>query len=522
MEFACIVITDYKAGKPVALPPTEIIPEQGTDFFDYEQKYMPGKATRFTPARCSPETIKKIQTICIDVMRILGIENLARIDGFVTLDGTVIITDPNTFAGMAPSSFIFRQAAEIDMSHTQLINHLIETELARYNMLKPLIEWEEKQEHTMNLYNNRKIRVAVLLGGRSHEREISLESGRNIFYKLSPQKYDPIAIFIDRDLKLYHINQALLVRNSTKEIALGLEPHMALTWDQLPAIADFVFIGLHGGEGENGSVQGVLEMLGLPYNGSSILASALCMDKFKTTSYLKAQGLCVPQNILISHDSWNNKREPVLEHIKTLGLPLIAKPHDDGCSVLVSKAYTISELIQAIELIFADGKQYALVEEYIKGIELTAGVIGNAHPQALPPSRIVTSNDILSIEEKFLPGAGENQTPAPLPTEALDLIKKTIEKAYKVLNCKGYARIDFFYQHGQQSPTGTEQVVIIEVNTLPGLTPATCIFHQAAEIGMKPMDFIDLIVQLGFQEHTKIDMAHVAKPEQSIANNHLI
>jgi D-alanine-D-alanine ligase len=144
-------------------------------------------------------------------------------------------------------------------------------------------------------------------------------------------------------------------------------------------------------------------------------------------------------------------------------------------------------------------------------MELTVGVLGNAHPRALPPSQAVTAQAILSIEEKFLPGAGENQTPAPLAQNTLQFVQKSMENVYKAVGCKGYARIDCFYQNAQQSPTGTERVVTLEINTLPGLTPATCIFHQAAEIGMKPMDFIDTIITLGFEQH-----ATIAKHSQSM------
>jgi len=125
----------------------------------------------------------------------------------------------------------------------------------------------------------------------------------------------------------------------------------------------------------------------------------------------------------------------------------------------------------------------------------------NEHPRALPPSQAVAAHGILSIQEKFLPGAGENQTPAPLPAHALQFVQEVIARAFKTMQCKGYARIDCFYQSAQQSATGKERVVILEFNTLPGMTPATCLFHQAAEIGMRPMDFIDAIIQLGFEEH---------------------
>jgi len=134
-------------------------------------------------------------------------------------------------------------------------------------------------------------------------------------------------------------------------------------------------------------------------------------------------------------------------------------------------------------------------------MELTVAVIGNNAPRALPPSQAIATGGILSIEEKFLPGAGENQTPAPLPKAALDLVQKTMEAAYTTIGCKGYARIDCFYQTADQSPTGKEQVVILEINSLPGLTPATCIFHQAAINGYKPYEFIDKILEFSFKKN---------------------
>jgi D-alanine-D-alanine ligase len=167
---------------------------------------------------------------------------------------------------------------------------------------------------------------------------------------------------------------------------------------------------------------------------------------------------------------------------------------------MVQKVSNDHELNIAINTVFQK-KDYVLIEECTTGMELTVGVIGNEHPRALPPSQAVSTNGILSIEEKFLPGAGENQTPAPLPHETLEFVKRTVEKVFTTLQCKGYSRIDCFYQNAQQSPTGKERVVILENNTLPGLTPATCLFHQAAEIGFKPMDFLDILITLGFEKH---------------------
>lgn len=502
MEFSCITLIDYKTGKLLPLPPTEIVPEQGSHVFDYDQKYMPGRAHKFTPPRCSESIIKKIHDSCARVMQALDMVTMSRIDGFVTHDERVIIIDPNTLSGMGPASFLFREAAEINMSHSQLINHLIETELHAYGMLDAILKTEEKQAQTMN---TKQIRVAVLMGGRTNEKEVSLESGRNVTYKLSPHNYEAIPIFVSSKLDLFKLHQSLLVRNSTAEIESLVDSTMRVNWHDLPSIADFVFIALHGGEGENGAVQGILEMLELPYNGSGVLTSSLCMDKFKTTQFLKYKGFDVPQSILLDKKTWQEDKCCARPHIiNTLQFPMIVKPHDDGCSVMVQKVTTEDALEHAIDQIFVHNKSHALIEECIGGMELTVGVIGNSSPRALPPSQAIATHGVLSIEEKFLPGAGENQTPAPLPPAALAFVQKIMEDSYRSLQCKGYARIDCFYQSPEQSSTGKERVIILEVNTLPGMTPATCIFHQAAEVGIKPMDFIDTIIQLGFEEHRKI------------------
>jgi UDP-N-acetylmuramate--alanine ligase len=502
MEFSCITIIDHE-GVIVPLPPTEIVCDPMKTFFDYEQKYMPGKSTKFTPARCSADLLKKIQDTAITVTKALHFKTISRIDGFVKKDGTILITDPNSLAGMAPSSFVFRQAAECNLSHTDFINHLIETELSQYGMLSELLQHEQIKRASMKQVHKK--RIGVLLGGRNHEKEVSLDSGRNIYYKLSPLKYEPIALFVSKELELYQIDQNLLVRNSTKEIELSLTPEMKIPWNDLPALVDFVFIGLHGDVGENGSVQGTLEMLGLPYNGSSVLTSALCIDKYETAQFLKSEGFDVPEQYLIEKKSWDSSQSEVIETLNTLfsDKALIIKPHDDGCSVMVAIARTKEEKILAIEAIFNDGKVHALVEGVVAGMELTVGAIGNTTPRALPPSQAKSAYAVLSMEEKFLPGAGENQTPAPLPQQAIVFVQNTIEKAYAALDCKGYVRIDCFYQTAQESMTGTERLVILEVNSLPALTPATCIFHQAAEIGLHPMEFIDLIVELGFEEHSR-------------------
>lgn len=365
---------------------------------------------------------------------------------------------------------------------------------------------------------NKNLRIAVLLGGDSNEREISLESGRNVVYKLASLGYNVMPLFVSSGCKLFRIDQKLLVRNSTSEIEEHCTQTMHIGWGDLPTLIDFVFIGLHGGKGENGAVQGALEMLGIPYNGSSVFASALCMDKQKTKDFLAHHGVAVPQGILVSHAQWSTEYSSLMDQLPGK-FPLIVKPHDDGCSVMVAKAKNIHDLREAVEAIFASGKSHAMIEECVEGMELTIGVVGNERAHALPPSQTIVTHEILSIEEKFLPGAGENQTPANLPAEAISYAQKSVCNAYEVAGCSGYARIDCFYQSADQSPTGSERLVIIEINTLPGLTPATCIFHQAAEVGIAPAEFIELIVQLGMERHT--NKTYVAPEFQKIISQSL-
>lgn len=518
MEFVCVCLQNDD-GSWFSLPITQVIPEAGTPFYDYEQKYMPGRAKKITPARCSGEILQKISKTCIKASELLEFKTISRIDGFVCNDGSIVLIDPNSLTGMGPATFLFHQAAQYGMNHTQLINFLIEQELKAYGLIDKLPLEHAVKEDAMNAA--KKIRVGVLLGGDSNERETSLETGRNVCYKLSPQRYDVTPLFLYKS-ELYKLSPELLIKNSTSVIAELMTQDLKVAWSSLPENFDFIFNGLHGGKGENGAVQGMLEMLGLPYNGPGVLASALCMNKFKTNEFLKAQGFDVPSSVLITRTAWaqcaiENKKKLLLEEkTQDINFPLILKPYDDGCSVLVSKIKNVHELEQAINQFFENAldKDTVMLEELIIGMELTCGVIGNDEITVLPPSRAITKNDILTMKEKFLPGEGENQTPAPLPASSIAFVQETLAAVYRSLGCKGYSRIDCFYQDASQSSTGNERVIVLEVNTLPALTPATCIFHQAAEIGLRPMEFINKIIELGIENHRKISVTPSTELEQ--------
>jgi len=503
MEFVCVSLEKNKSW--FSLPITEVRTEESSHFFDYDQKYMPGRARKITPARCTQGDHDRIIDVCHNVTKLLHMSTISRIDGFLTHDGRIVIIDPNSLTGMAPATFIFHQAAESGMNHTDLINFLIEQELKSYGLLQ---DPPTSKGSDMNQKTNKKIRVAVLLGGDSNEREISLESGRNVCYKLSPHKYEVLPIFVNDKMELYKLSQKLLIKNSTQDITELVTPEIQIEWSSLPDLCDFVFIGLHGGKGENGGVQAICEMLDLPYNGSGVLASSMCMNKKETNEFLYGQGFNVPQSKLLTKDTWiiqepSSHEAFLIQQLDTINFPVIIKPHDDGCSMMVQKAKGYAELINHLNKYFSFNKNTVMIEEFINGTEITCGVLGNDKPDALPPSMTISQKDILSMEEKFLPGAGENQTPAPLPDNIITMVQETVAKAYKAIECTGYSRIDCFYQDKTQSPTGKDRVVILEVNTLPALTPATCLFHQAAEVGIQAMQLIDTIVQLGFAKHKK-------------------
>ena len=341
MEFSCIVIEDQN-GNDLPLPPTEIEIEPGSKYFDYVQKYMPGRAIKHTPARCSDENLKKIQAVCQRVKQVLEFETIARIDGFLKDDGQIYITDPNSLSGMGPTTFIFLQAAELGISHTELINLLIKNSLRHYGYAL------ENQTKMKNLEKS-KIRVGVIFGGPSNEKETSLESGRNVIYKLSPNKYTAIPLFLNDNHRLYNISQRLLVRNNTQEIQKELDATTEVLWANLPNLVDFIFIALHGGIGEDGTIQGTLETLGLPYNGPGVFTSALCINKYKTNQFLHHLGFHVPKAYLVNQTEWEKNSAAELKKITNhIPLPLIVKPNDDGCSVMVKKVNTLFDKINSI------------------------------------------------------------------------------------------------------------------------------------------------------------------------------
>ncbi len=572
-EFSCIVVEDEQ-GLPVALPPTEI--RKGRELFDYRSKYLPGLSRKITPIQLPDDQIEAIRSSCEHLFTALHFNVYARIDGFVSEDGRILLNDPNTTSGMMPSSFFFHQAAEIGMNPSQFITYIIQTSLRnrirdtkQYGKLPLLMRRLDQLIDANRKAGKDKVRAAVILGGYSSERHISVESGRNIYEKLSSSdKYSVIPVFLTgnaTDHQLYSIPVNILLKDNADDIrekiehfsihpvihriiercgaltqrfadSRNLEAPKRIGYKQLSEMADVVFIALHGRPGEDGSLQRELEKVGLPYNGSGPESSKITIDKFKTNEILRSNGFHVAGHYLAGEVEWMSNPVAFLDTIcSKFSFPFIAKPVDDGCSSAVKIIRNREELDAYVRLAFRNTEEIdpqlaqklkikpkeefpvkpnILFEDLIQSngaarfIEITGGMLtyldenGRKAYEVFEASEALSEGDVLSLEEKFLAGQGQNITPAryskhPEENKLISsAVKKELQRAAEVLHIDGYARIDAFVRIF--APEKVE-VVFIEVNSLPGMTPATCIFHQAAIAHYRPYEFIDKILDFGMK-----------------------
>lgn len=578
-EFSCIVLRDLN-GEVRALPPTEIVKKQS--LFDYRSKYLPGLSRKVTPMQVENEILQQIRLQCADLMSYLDFKVYARIDGFLSEDGKIFLNDPNTTSGMMPSSFFFHQAAEIGWSPSEFLTYIIYASLQErmrsrgvvFHAQSLLTRIETGMESQKNAVE-KKERVAVIFGGNSFERHISVESGRNVYEKLkSSGKYDVMPIFLDYsqyNIRLFQIPISMLLKDNADDIRdkvmhyashpflevirnefseltqrfvkgkLVIEP-IELSIEELAKQFDGVFLALHGRPGEDGTIQKELERVGLYYNGSSFESASLTIDKYRTIQKLKDAGFPVTDQLLVSKEQWNADKERLLKKVAAeFGYPLIAKPHDDGCSAAVIKIKNQEALSAYADLIFAESKhpseslrkilgigltdefpakQVFLIEALIqKGdaehfLEITGGMLstysasGEMEFQIFEPSEALSEGDILSLEEKFLAGQGQNITPARYAKDPdaqayiSQQVKEQLRQVAHILGIEGYCRIDAFVRIYKDNRA---ELIVIEANSLPGMTPATCIYHQAALAHLMPFDFIDRILKFGKERKHKIN-----------------
>ncbi|MEW6448208.1 MAG: D-alanine--D-alanine ligase [Bacillota bacterium] len=302
------------------------------------------------------------------------------------------------------------------------------------------------------------MRVAVLLGGQSAEREVSLKSGEAVYRALVGRGRDVVKIDVGPD-----VAQRLQVER-----------------------ADVAFIALHGKGGEDGSIQGLLEIMGVPYTGSGILASAIAMDKVATKRLLLSEGLPTPRFVNLKAGSCDPlKTEDVLRKIR---LPLVVKPATQGSSVGMTVVRKEEELAQAIKDAFRYDTS-VLVEEFVAGPEVTASVLGNERPVVLPLLEITTAKGVYDYEAKYTPGMSDHLIPPRIPIAVQRRVEEIALVTYKLLGCKGFARVDFIVGSGSQP-------YVLEVNTIPGLTEVSLFPDAARAAGISFSDLVERLISL--------------------------
>ena len=302
-----------------------------------------------------------------------------------------------------------------------------------------------------------KMKIGVLMGGLSSEREVSLASGRAILDALKTKGYDTVAVDVGRDA-------AAQIARAGVEVA---------------------FIALHGTFGEDGAIQGLLEIMGIPYTGSGILASAMGMDKIVSKQMFKAQELLVgPYTVITSED-----RKGVDAAVRDIGFPAVVKPRSEGSSVGVSIVSNKKEMGPAVELAFKYGRAI-LVEKHIKGKEVQVGVLGD---RALGAIEIVPKEAFYNYKAKYEKGMSEHFFPARIPDETYRRTLVAGLAAHRCLGCTGYSRVDFIVDE-QGLP------YILEVNTLPGMTATSLLPEIAGGVGISFPDLVEKILRLANME----------------------
>lgn len=309
----------------------------------------------------------------------------------------------------------------------------------------------------------KKLTIALLSGGISSERDVSIASGNQVYEALDSDKYEVIRYDPKTDLP------KLIADAANIDVAL---------------------IILHGPYGEDGTVQGLLDLLNIPYQGSGVLGSAIGMNKLVSKQLYKSAGLPVAPYLFFNSIGMINTSEVV----DKLGLPLVVKPVTSGSSIGLSIVKTKDSLSAALEKAFAEDHEI-IIEAYIKGIELTGGVVGNDELQALPIVEIIPGEEFefFDYTAKYTPGASEEICPARID-EAMTAKAQTYAKtAHRALCCKGYSRTDMILADGE--------IYVLETNTIPGMTPTSLLPQAAGVAGISFSQLLDQLIELSLEEN---------------------
>lgn len=307
------------------------------------------------------------------------------------------------------------------------------------------------------------MKIAVLYGGVSAEREVSISTGKGIMTALEKQGHEVIGVDFHPD----RLNDVIALKGKT----------------------DFVYIALHGRFGEDGRIQGILDMLDIPYVGSGVLGSALAMDKAKAKVFFKKAGIRTAKEKIVTKYDYNQENLSL-----DFPFPAVVKPNREGSTIGLSIVNNEEELHAGIEEALKFD-QTVLIEEFISGREVTVAVMGpKGEEQALPVIEIIPKNAYYDYEAKYSPGMSEHICPAQLDDWVTEYLQKNAVLAHQSLGCNVYSRVDFIVPHDGSNP------VILEVNTLPGMTPTSLFPDAAREIGLSYEQMIEKLVQLSLKK----------------------
>ena len=325
------------------------------------------------------------------------------------------------------------------------------------------------------------------MGGRSSEHDISLASANSVIETLR-DRYDTVSVEIDREGRWALPAAVPPALGASERSRKPVETLPVPAESSVPATladVDVVFPVLHGPFGEDGTVQGLLELAGVPYVGAGVLASALCMDKDVFKAVLRDRGIPVTQSVTLRDG------DPV-EH--PFSYPVFVKPARLGSSVGISKVHDEDELGAALELAFRHDEK-VLIEEFVDGLEVECGVLGNRDPIASQPGQIVAHAEWYDFSAKYDEGGMELIVPPPLPEETVELVRRLAVEAFVAGECEGMARVDFFVRG--------DEVLVNELNTIPGFTSTSVYAKLFAASGISYPELLDRLIALALERHAR-------------------
>jgi D-alanine-D-alanine ligase len=325
------------------------------------------------------------------------------------------------------------------------------------------------------------------MGGRSSEHDISLASGNSVIEALRDH-YDTVAVEIDREGRWALPAAVPPALDAAGHADRPVETLPVLADSSVPATladVDVVFPVLHGPFGEDGTVQGLLELAGVPYVGPGVLASALCMDKDVFKAVLRDRGIPVTKSVTLRDG------DPVKHPFP---YPVFVKPARLGSSVGISKVHDVSELGPALKLAFGHDEK-VLIEEFVDGLEVECSVLGNRQPIASLPGQIVAHAEWYDFSAKYEEGGMELIVPPPISAETVERVQKLAVGAFVAGECEGMARVDFFVRG--------DEVLVNELNTIPGFTATSVYAKLFAASGISYPELLDRLIELALERHER-------------------